>query len=293
MSRNDRISQQIVLSDGRHLGFAEYGDLQGRPVFLFAGMNNARLIRHPDDSLITVLGIHLITTDRPGMGLSDFQVNRRLLDWPDDIRQLADALHLDRFAVVGASAGGPYAAACAYKIPHRLTSATLVSSVAPVTVPALFASLSRSIKLQIVLAERAPLALAGMYRAMRWLLQRWPEQLLRRLMQHLPARDQEIVREAGHLPLLVQDLQEGLRQGGYGSAYDLRVISRSWGFRLEEIGIPVYLWQGDDDPQVPLAMGQYLAATIPNCRATFVPGAGHLLIYSHWQAILAQAGRGA
>ena len=33
-------------------------------------------------------------------------------------------------------------------------------------------------------------------------------------------------------------------------------------------------------------MGRYLARTIPNARAHFVPGAGHFLGFSHWGAIL-------
>lgn len=286
---NATASQQITLCDGRRLGFAEYGARDGIPVIFFAGLNNARFIRHPDDSIITARGIHLITVERPGIGLSDAQPRRRLLDWPDDVRQLADALDLDRFAVVGASAGGPYAAACAYLMPQRLTSASLVSSVAPVTVPTLFAALSPSIKVQVVLALRAPLVLAALHRVIRTLLRRYPETLLRQLLRSLPERDQAIIRLPGNLPLLTEDMQEALRQGGSGSAYDLRVISQPWGFRLEDIRAPVHLWQGDDDPQVPPALGRYLAETIPNCRATFVADAGHFLIYSHWQPILAQA----
>ncbi len=60
------------------------------------------------------------------MGLSTFKPYRRLLDWPDGVVELADNLPLDRFAVVGFSGGGPYALACAYKIPHRLTACTTV-----------------------------------------------------------------------------------------------------------------------------------------------------------------------
>ncbi len=58
------------------------------------------------------------------MGLSDFEPGRKILDWPNDVIQLADALEIDRFGVEGVSGGGPYAAACAYKIPDRLGSLT-------------------------------------------------------------------------------------------------------------------------------------------------------------------------
>jgi pimeloyl-ACP methyl ester carboxylesterase len=77
-------------------------------------------------------GIRLIGTDRPGMGGSDFQKGRRLLDWPADVIELADGLRIDRFAVVGVSGGGPFALACAHAIPKRLTACGVVSSVGPV-----------------------------------------------------------------------------------------------------------------------------------------------------------------
>jgi pimeloyl-ACP methyl ester carboxylesterase len=73
----------------------------------------------------------LIVPERPGFGLSDFQAGRTLLDWPDDVAALADHLGLECFGVFGLSADGPYAAACAYKIPQRLTRAVLSDSLAP------------------------------------------------------------------------------------------------------------------------------------------------------------------
>ena len=61
MSINDRTGQVITLRDARRLSFAEYGDPRGIPVFFFAGLNNARFIRHPDDSIVASLGIRLIS----------------------------------------------------------------------------------------------------------------------------------------------------------------------------------------------------------------------------------------
>src|SRR5690606_7341419 len=77
------------------------------------------------------VGARVITPDRPGYGLSDYLPGRRLVDFPDDVAQLADALGLERFAVFGVSAGGPYAAACAWKLPQRVTGAAVVSGPAP------------------------------------------------------------------------------------------------------------------------------------------------------------------
>ena len=127
----DTAGQTIVLRDERRLGFAEYGDVSGTAVFHFNGSGGSRL-EHPSDlSILTDLGIRLISTDRPGHGVSDPQPGRRLLDWPDDIGQLADHLAIANFHVLGWSAGGPHALACAYRLPDRVSSGALISGLAP------------------------------------------------------------------------------------------------------------------------------------------------------------------
>src|SRR5947209_6974833 len=73
----------------------------------------------------------VITVDRPGMGLSDFQPGRKVLDWPADVAALADALGLNRFAVLGFSGGCPFALACAFRLPERVTVLGIVSGVVP------------------------------------------------------------------------------------------------------------------------------------------------------------------
>jgi len=111
---NDKV---IQLRDGRTLGYAEYGSSEGKPLFYFHGHPGSRFEARFLAEQAAQVGVRLIGIDRPGMGLSSFKARRRLLDWPDDVVELADSLHLDRFAVVGFSGGGPYTLACAYKVP--------------------------------------------------------------------------------------------------------------------------------------------------------------------------------
>lgn len=115
-----RTDQVFKLSDGRSLGYAEYGAEDGRPIFFFHGSQSSRFERHPDDSIAVRNNARVIVVDRPGHGLSDFQPGRTILDGPADIVELADGLGLDRFGVMGMSAGGPYALACGLLIPDRL-----------------------------------------------------------------------------------------------------------------------------------------------------------------------------
>ena len=106
----------VTLPDGRELAYEEYGDPAGFPVLSFHGGLSSRLDAAPANEAARRMGVRLVSPDRPGMGLSTYQPGRRLLDWPADVTHLTDALGIGRFAVMGWSAGGPYAAACAAKM---------------------------------------------------------------------------------------------------------------------------------------------------------------------------------
>ena len=122
---------QILLQDSRYLSYAEYGSRSGCPVFYFHGLPGSRLQRPPEIPPALRHKIRLVTIDRPGMGFSTFKPGRRLLDWPSDVEELADALGIGRFAVIGVSGGGPYAAACAYGIPGRLNAVAWKTGCSP------------------------------------------------------------------------------------------------------------------------------------------------------------------
>src|SRR3954453_23613482 len=127
----DGCDYRVALPNGRRIGFAQYGDLCGKPVVSFHGGLSCRVDTQFADALFRRAGGSLISPDRPGIGLSDPLPGGRLLDYPDDMVYLADALGIERLATLGWSAGGAYALACAHKIPGRLTRVGLIASVAP------------------------------------------------------------------------------------------------------------------------------------------------------------------
>ncbi|HEY1011586.1 MAG TPA: alpha/beta hydrolase [Herpetosiphonaceae bacterium] len=281
----DRTAQTISLPDGRALGFAEYGPPDGFPVIGFFGAG-ARLMRPPDDQT-SAAGVRLITAERPGFGLSSPQPGRRLLDWPADVAALADALGLGRFAIVGASQGGPYAMACAYALQERLSVVGLISSLAPFEAPGVLEGMARQLRLLPVIARRMPWLLLLSQKLAAPMARRNPARLIRAMFRGLPPNDAAVL--ASHPavnPIFLHDAPEIYRQGGAGVAADIQLVTHPWGFRLEDIRAPVLLWQGEDDRNVPPAMGRYLARAIPGCQATFVPDAGHFMIYARWQELL-------
>ncbi len=123
---------RLRLSDGRWLSYADYGDPQGRPILSFHGGLSCRLDIRFASEFCKEEGIRVISIDRPGVGDSDHHPNRQVLDWPDDVSHLALELGLSRFAVLGWSAGGPFALACAYRIPELITNVGTIGCMAPV-----------------------------------------------------------------------------------------------------------------------------------------------------------------
>ena len=280
------ISVIFILSDGRRLGYAEFGDPHGQPIFFFHGQPGNRFFRHPDDAIASSLGIRLITFDRPGYGLSDFQPRRRLLDWPKDVSELADAIGIDRFAVLGFSAGGPYAAACAWKIPQRITRVGLVDSAPPMYLPEINRGAPPPLRLNYALARHAPLMLRLMFRSFWRFSQRNEQAFINMALQQAPQADRDVLSQPETYAILLDTWKENLRVSSRGYVQDVEILMQDWGFRLRDIQVEVHLWQGEADVNTPPAWARYMAREIPGCKATFFPTEGHFALFNHWREIL-------
>jgi pimeloyl-ACP methyl ester carboxylesterase len=287
------MDRQIRLSDGRRLAYAEYGAAGGEPAFFFHGTPGSRLLRHPDPSIALELGVRLIVPDRPGMGRSDDKPGFTILDWPEDVAALADSLGLERFAVAGFSGGGPFAAACAYALPQRVSAVAIISGVGPLNAPGALEGMLPSNRLGYAVGSWMPwflwrLIFALYYRDVRGPPQGRHPETLARMSEEEPESDHVIFETSGLREILVETFAEAFRQGTLGAAREAWLLSRPWGFPLEEITVPAFLWQGEADVVVTPAMGRFLAGKIPNCTARFLPEEGHLLFVTHWDEILCE-----
>ena len=188
--------------------------------------------------------------------------------------ELADALNLERFAVAGVSGGGPYVAACAWKMPERLMAAGIISGLAPVDHPQVRRGLSQLHKLSAVLVRRAPeivnLVLGLLARSTR----QHPELIIRSMRLLASPADRRVLSRPEVQRTQIDGIKEAFRRGSQGAAHEAILLREPWGFRVEEIRVPVHLWHGETDTIVPVEMGRYLAEHIPQCRARFIPGPG-------------------
>jgi pimeloyl-ACP methyl ester carboxylesterase len=278
------MTYSVTLPDGRELAYEEYGDPAGDPVLSFHGGLSSRLDAAPAHHAALALGIRLISPDRPGIGRSTFMPGRRLLDWPADVAALADALGIDRFAVMGWSCGGPYAVVCGAKMSDRVTAVGLLSSAVPFELMGTTKGLARDDRILLALVRRAPRLAAALLRIT--IGEAGEKRLYREIRRSFPAVDRAALEERGSIIDAVAFVKESMRQGAEGCLQDYRVFGSPWGFDLSEVTVPVQIWEGEEDDTGPPEYRALLLRHLPRAELSLVPGEGHLSLLQHQAAAI-------
>jgi pimeloyl-ACP methyl ester carboxylesterase len=269
-----KTDNQIKLNDGRVLGYAEYGDLTGKPVLHFHGHPSSRFEANNPDLIAIAerLHIRLIVPDRPGIGLSDWRPYS-IASYPDIIVQFVDKLGLDRFPVTGISSGGKFVAACAWKIPRRLTTATTVSSTAPFDLPGVKEALSKQDRQMYRIADKLPWLLRLMLRKIARDARKNPASIFS-LFTDISESDKLALAQPNVKRAFEQMVIGAFRQGTRAVAHEWAIEARPWGFSLQEIKLPVDVWHGQNDKIVSIKQARILAEAMPNARSKFFPNDG-------------------
>ena len=234
------------------------------PVVYLHGGGDSRLSRHPDDGVAASLGVRLLAVDRCGPPVP----GRTLAGYAAQVLEVLDARDVDRFAVVGWSAGGPHALAVAAVAPERVTRVGLVGSM---PVPDRVGLLPPPVRTAMRVARFSPrFATRGLER---W--GRYPPP-----PTGAAASDEAYAR--GRL--------EAFRAGGGWLARELAYLGRPWGFALADLRAPVTLWWGEGDRVTPPAIAHDFARRLPAAELRLVEGT-HQLLFQRWQEILVDAAR--
>lgn len=267
-------SRIFKLRDGRKLGYIEYGDRKGKPLFYYHGWPGSRFSGLETDKAGKKIGVRIISTDRPGIGVSDYKGNRTLLDWPNDVLELADKLRIKKFAIMGCSGGGPYVAACAYKIPERITKAAIIVGVTPTNTKGVLEGISFLEKIIWKCYQKFPfirtLSAAIAFKYFPFIS----------LQYSFAAKEDRIAFRKRPSNITRKIMGEAFRQGLKGLELDLKVFNDDWRFNLKDIRVKVYLWYGAKDKNVPLKMGKYYKSQIPNSKLFIDQNGGHLFRYN-------------
>jgi pimeloyl-ACP methyl ester carboxylesterase len=270
------------LSDGRDLAVQFAGPPDGKAVFAFHGIPGSRLLPPAVETVATEFGVRFIGTDRPGFGRSDFQHGRTILDWPIDVAELADALGLDRFAVLGISSGSAYALAVALKLPDRVTRVGIAAGVTPKDLPVIRHKLAgiRVARPALWAIRRSPRLARAVYGFPARGLTKVPERAMAAMASGLSAPDQRALSRPEVAAYVLAMIREGLRAGGRGWAHGEMLLDADWGFEPSDISpdVPIHLWHGAEDSEVPVAHVERLTAELRNAELHVFPGEGHFSV---------------
>ena len=268
----------IRLEDGRSLGYRVLGDPEGVPLFFFHGTPGSRFCLTGQDAIANLAGLKLILPERPGYGLSDPKPDPTMIDWTNDVLQLADFLGLDRFHVSGSSGGGPYALACGTVLSGRVCSVMLFNTAAPWDGPDAAKGMAFANRLGIWTARNAPWLLRFLIRQSAKSMISNPDANIRSLLRQLPESDRRLLEQPEYRTAVIRDLQEAARTGGEGHISDAVLSMRPWGIQYDQLKTAVHIWHGEEDTLSPIQNVKLMAECIPDCNATYIPQAGHLLI---------------
>jgi len=268
--------EQIELRGGGVVAVSEYGSPSGAPVFFCHGWPSSRTMAELTDAAARELNLRIISPDRPGIRNSTLQRERKLLDWPPLLEELADRMSIREFRVLGISGGAPYALAAGWAMPERVRAVAVVSSAPPIT----------------DLANRN-----GLLPLYRWLLFFYPRhrELLRYsfhvarpflsvkvplrfrplLLKLLQPCDANVMRDIAAFEACFESQRQAWRASADGLMIDAEIYANPWGFDPQTIRIPVRLWHGKRDRSFHWWLAKSFSNRLPRCQLRLVENEGH------------------
>jgi pimeloyl-ACP methyl ester carboxylesterase len=283
-----KLEGNIAVGEGRQIGFAEFGDPQGRAIFWLHGTPGARR-QIPTEARVYAEQNHirLIGIDRPGIGSSTPHQYETVLAFADDLRTIADTLGIDKMAVVGLSGGGPYTLACAAGMPERVVTVGVLGGVAPASGPDAIGGgvmALGSLVAPLIRVGGLPIRWAAV--AVVWLARPVASPALDLYGLMSPRADRHLLARPEFKAMFLDDLLNGSRKQLAAPFADIVVFARDWGFRLDEVKVPVRWWHGDHDHIVPFAHGEHVVSRLPDAELYHLPGESHLAGLARGEEIL-------
>jgi pimeloyl-ACP methyl ester carboxylesterase len=262
----DMVRQQDVkLADGRTLRAYDAGG-GAQDAFTVVWHHGSPQSGAPPAPLLAAAarrGIRLVSYGRPSYGGSSPQPGRVVASAAADTARIADALGVDRFAVMGASGGGPHALACAALLGARVTGVVCLASLAPLTEDFdWFAGMVAPGGLRAAMAGRAARA-------------RYAET---DEFDEASFTVADWATLAGTWSWLGDDAGHAGEQWPDGLVDDDVAFVVPWGFEPADVAAPVLLAQGSEDRVVPAAHAHWLLGRCPVPELWLRPRDGHVSI---------------
>ena len=282
--------QTVTAADGAVLEYLVSGPPEGRTLLFQPGTPNAGAAFRAIVEPAAERGLRTVSYSRPGYGQSTPRPGRTVADAATDIETVLDAVGAREFVTLGWSGGGPHALAAGALLPERCQAVAVLAGVAPYPAPgidwftgmgegnieefgaALAGADELSALLESFAAELATVTGAGVTEALASVLS--------------PVDRAALTGEFAEE--LAAAMRRAVASGIAGWRDDDLAFVKDWGFSLDQISVPVDIWQGRQDRMVPFEHGQWLAAKIPNAQAHLFATEGHLSMVNQIPDLLAE-----
>ena len=267
-----------VQSAGRELEVLVEGDPNGLLVVFHHGSPGSAIPYEPLDAAAAERGVKIATYSRPGFGESTRHEGRTVANCADDVAAIADHLGAERFVTIGWSGGGPHAIACAALLPDRVAAAATLAGVAPYDAEDLdwTAGMGEDNQIEYPLAASDPDALIEWMKPHAEALAAVsPDDIFASLKSLISPVDEAFLTGA-FADFAARSFHRAFENGPWGWYDDDLAFVQPWGVDLDEITVPIAIWQGDHDLMVPRAHAEWLIEHIPTARPQLRLDHGHL-----------------
>jgi pimeloyl-ACP methyl ester carboxylesterase len=290
MARAELVDDVLRVSTGRTVGFLARGPEDGRAVVHLHGAPGSRLEQHlvfPDD-VLERFGIRAVSVDRPGYGNTDPLPGGRL-ERAQDVLAVADALGIDRFALVGVSSGGTNALTLAAVASGRVDRVVLLSAQMPYDDDEAIVALQagQAFGLPYLRGGRSEL-IEQYYADVRAATLADPVGGFEELTRTLSKREQMWYSQAWVRDAFVADMQEALRVGAEGYIEDGLTCVRPFEVDVSAVMCPVRAVHGTADDWEPLANLRRFLDQLPDAQLFLLDGMNHFggIMYPDFAASL-------
>jgi pimeloyl-ACP methyl ester carboxylesterase len=260
------MKRDLQLTDGRRLVAYDAGSTgaSGELALIWHhGSPQTGALLEPLVVAAAARNIRLVSYARPSYGGSSPNRGRDVASAAADVAQVADALRIGRFAVMGASGGGPHAIACAALLPDRVVGAVPLASPAPFTDSFdWYAGMASSGALRAAVAGREA-------------RERYAATDEFDPNSFTPA---DWAALAGSWASLGRDAERAGQDGPEGLIDDDLAFAAPWGVDLATMSVPVLLVQGGEDRVVPPSHADALLLAIPTSELWLRPRDGHVSV---------------
>lgn len=285
---HETLGETLTLSTGKKIGYLEFGDPSGVPLFYFHGSLSTRIEAGILAESAVKYGIRLIALDRPGIGLSDSRKKFSFVDWPMIVKEVADKLGIDRFSVCGTSGGGAFSCACGAikNISSRIDAIVIIAGMIP-TISSEKEHQLTSQRILFFISRHASILGRAILHLMTTKIKNAMKNDLKGLIESVDEKD--IVLEKSIMGnVLYQSIISSQLQGHAGNVRDLGLYTGSLGFNLEDIEVPVLVFTGLKDRSVPSVIANRVAQQVQYGKLITYNDAGHITIFKYTDDICQQ-----